>query len=113
VVAVNIFSGQRAWLLQRVSAIILLAVAIVGMLVICQLPALTFAHWRTLAASSTGATFILVGYVAACVHAWVGARDVALDYLSHKGLRLLTLTVIGVVLIATLIRVLVVLVRLA
>ena len=109
----NIFSGQRAWLLQRVSSIALLAVAIGGALLAYQMPALTFTQWRTLATTSTGATFIVVGYVAACVHAWIGARDVALDYLPRKGLRLLTLTVIGVVLIATPIRVLVVLVRLA
>lgn len=108
----NVFSGQRAWLLQRVSGVILLVVAISGIATTCLQPELTFVHWRTLAASLTGATFILVGYVAACVHAWIGARDIALDYLAHKGLRLVTLTVIGAVLIAIPIRVLFVLVRL-
>ena len=109
----NIFSGQRAWLLQRVSSIALLAVAIGGALLAYQMPALTFTQWRTLATTSTGATFIVVGYVAACVHAWIGARDIALDYLSHKGLRLVVLAIVGVALIATPIRVLFVLGRLA
>lgn len=112
-VTLNVFSGQRAWLLQRVSGVILLVAAICGIVTTCLQPVLTFAHWRTLAASFTGAAFILVGYVAACVHAWIGARDVALDYLSHKGLRLLILTVIGGGLIATPIRVLFILARLA
>lgn len=108
----NVFSGQRAWLLQRVSSIVLLAVAIGGALLIYRMPVLAFTHWRTLAATSTGATLIVVGYVAACVHAWIGARDIALDYLSHKGFRLIVLTVVGFVLIATPIRVLFVLGRL-
>ena len=113
VAAVNLFSGQRAWLLQRLSSIALLAAVLGGLLMAYQLPVLDFTRWRSLAASSTGATLILVGYVAACVHAWIGARDIALDYVPHKSLRLMLLTVVGLVLIATPIRVLFVLQRLA
>jgi len=41
-----------------------------------------------------------------CAHAWVGMRDIVLDYLQPRGLRLAVLGLITVVLLGVLARVL-------
>lgn len=91
-------SGLRTWLLQRLSAVYLGA-----FLVYCLgrwLPAGpgNWQEWHTWLTHPVtriaGAGFLL----ALLAHAWIGMRDIVLDYLRPLGIRLAALTLIGLVL---------------
>ncbi len=84
-------SGHRAFLLQRLSALVLLAGLAAGALRIAFGPPVTFAQWQAWSAQPLGAAILVVLSLALLAHAWVGIRDVILDYIHPSGLRLAAL----------------------
>jgi succinate dehydrogenase / fumarate reductase membrane anchor subunit len=86
-----LFSGQRAFVLQRLSALVLLAYVAGGTLRLAFGPAPSFEGWNAWSAQPLGAMLLLVLAGALIVHAWVGLRDVVLDYVHPLGLRLAVL----------------------
>jgi len=92
---VRIFSGQRAFVLQRISALVLLA-CIAGIALRLAIgPQVTFTQWRTWIAQPLGASALLLVAAALFIHAWVGTRDVVLDYVQPLALRLTVLTIVA------------------
>ena len=89
----RLFSGQRAFVVQRVSALALLAFLAAAALRLAFGAPVTFAQWQSWSAQPSGAILLLLLVAALLAHAWVGIRDVALDYVKPFALRL---TVLGV-----------------
>lgn len=87
----RLFSGQRAFLLQRLSALVLLAYVAAAALRLAFGPAPSFANWQAWSAQPLGSVVLLVLAGALIVHAWVGVRDVVLDYVHPLALRLAVL----------------------
>ena len=87
----RVFSGQRAFVLQRLTALALLAYVAGSALRLAFGAPLALEQWRAWAARPAGAA--LIGLLAAAVllHAWVGVRDVVLDYVHPLALRLAVL----------------------
>lgn len=95
----RIFSGQRAFLLQRLTALLLLAyVAGAAVRLAFGAPPLSLEHWRDWAGRPAGAALIALLAAALLLHAWVGVRDVVLDYIKPLGLRLAVLGTFAAVL---------------
>ncbi len=90
--------GLRNWLLQRISAVYLAGFLIFFLLGIVNRPAQDFQQWRAWIAhpamTVAGIAFIL----AVLLHVWLGMRDVVLDYVHRLWLRLLLLSLIGMLL---------------
>lgn len=101
----RLFLGQHAWMLQRVTALVLLLFVAVCAAYLLVGPPLTFERWRAIATSTHGAVLIVVLFAALALHAWVGIRDVVLDYVHPPAVRLPLLALIGVILPAIVIRV--------
>lgn len=101
----RVFAGQRAWLMQRATAVALLLLVALGAALLLVGPPLTHARWLALATSPHGAVVIVLFFVALCLHGWVGARDIVLDYVHSPPLRLSVLAIIAVILFAVVIRV--------
>lgn len=101
----RLFLGQRAWMLQRMTAVVLLVFVGLGAALVLVGPPLTFERWHTLATSVHGAVLIVVFFVVVALHAWIGIRDVILDYVHPPAVRLPLLTLIAVILTAITIRV--------
>jgi succinate dehydrogenase / fumarate reductase membrane anchor subunit len=95
---VRLFSGQRAFVLQRLSALALLACLAGATLRLAFGAPVTLQQWQAWAAQPAGAAALLVVAAAVIVHAWVGARDVVLDYVRPFSLRLTVLSLIAVAL---------------
>lgn len=92
--------GSRAWLMQRISAVYL-AVYIVMFSVHLLLDAPTSYHaWR----DWMGLPFIAVAtslfFIMLLVHAWVGLRDVIMDYVHPVVVRFMLLTLVALGLFA-------------
>jgi succinate dehydrogenase / fumarate reductase membrane anchor subunit len=87
----NLLSGQRAFVVQRLSALVLLAfLAAAGGRLAFGTP-VTLAQWQAWAAQPLAAAALLVLALAVLSHAWVGIRDVALDYIPPPALRIAVL----------------------
>ncbi|MHB8916202.1 MAG: succinate dehydrogenase, hydrophobic membrane anchor protein [Thiobacillus sp.] len=88
-------SGTGTWLLQRATSVVMaLAVPLLVWQIVAALP-LDYATWRALFAPLWMRLVVLIFTVALSLHAWVGMRDILMDYVHHTGVRLaLTLAVI-------------------
>lgn len=102
----RLFDGQRAWVVQRISALLLLVLIVFGVLALPFAPPLDFSGWRAFAGGVLGGPLIALLFGALCAHAWVGMRDIVLDYIQPRRLRLAVLSLIAVVLFGVLVRVL-------
>ena len=91
-------TGTGSWLLQRATAV-LLAFAVPGLAihVLTALPT-DFAAWQALFAPQAVRVLLLLTAAALALHAWVGMRDLFMDYVRHTGLRLALLLAVIVVL---------------
>lgn len=91
-------SGLRAWFLQRATAVYLaLFVLYVLQHIIFNGP-VDHAAWRTWVAQPLVSLGLLLFFASLLLHAWVGVRDVIIDYLHPTAIRLGVLTLIGFIL---------------
>ncbi|MDT3677367.1 MAG: succinate dehydrogenase, hydrophobic membrane anchor protein [Burkholderiaceae bacterium] len=101
----RVFSGQRAWLLQRFSAIAILILLVLGIVRMAVTDGSAYDRWHAIATSAHGAVLILAFFMSMALHGWIGVRDVVLDYVHAPALRLPLLAVIAFILVAVQIRV--------
>ncbi len=93
-------SGMRAWLLQRLSSVYMAAFIVVTLLWFATSDAITYTSWRDLLANPVVAVAVALFFSSLLIHAWIGMRDVLIDYVPIMGLRLVILLGIAVFLIA-------------
>lgn len=101
----RVFLGQRAWLVQRASALTLLLLMALGAALLLLGPPLTYERWHALATGTHGAVIIVLFFAALSLHGWVGARDIVLDYVHSLPARLSVLAIVAAILFAVVIRV--------
>ena len=94
-----VLEGLRPWVIQRVSAVyIVLFILYVGFSFFMT-DAITYTAWRAWLYSPFNTTVVGIFVIALLFHAWIGIRDVALDYVHNIMLRIFVLaTVMGVLL---------------
>lgn len=81
--------GLRDWLAQRITAIVMLVyVILLALFLVCASEG-GYTHWRILFSNVWVKVFTEVTIVALLLHAWVGVRDIWMDYIQHTGLRLM------------------------
>jgi succinate dehydrogenase / fumarate reductase membrane anchor subunit len=93
-------SGMRAWLLQRLSSVYMLAFIVVALVWYAMTDAISFTAWRDLLGQPVIAVAVVLFFCSLLIHAWIGMRDVLIDYVPIMGLRLVILLGIAVFLIA-------------
>ena len=91
--------GLRDWLAQRITAAIMAVYTLFAAVVVLTHQPITYAAWKDLFARGwmRGATLLFI--VSLAWHAWVGARDILMDYVKSDGARL-ALQVLTVLLLA-------------
>src|SRR3954466_1624857 len=80
--------GLRDWLAQRVTAVIMAVYTLIMLIVIARRSPLTFESWKGLFAQGWMRVATLLFAVSLAWHAWVGMRDILMDYVKPTGLRL-------------------------
>jgi len=75
-------NGLYDWLVQRVSAVVLLAWFLVVGYFILTADNLDFAQWQGLFAQTWMRVFSMIALVSLCAHAWVGMWTISTDYLT-------------------------------
>lgn len=90
--------GLRPWLWQRLSAIYLLIYVLAAGAALAWRPPLSHDAWRAWMAQPLMTLATAIFFWALLVHAWVGGRDVLIDYVRSLPLRLALLAALGLML---------------
>ena len=80
--------GLRDWLAQRVTAVIMAVYTVILLGVLVSAGPITYAVWQDLFAQGWMRVATLLFAISLAWHAWVGARDILMDYVKPDGLRL-------------------------
>jgi succinate dehydrogenase / fumarate reductase membrane anchor subunit len=88
-------SGLRAWFLQRATAIYLILFTLYMLQHLIFYAPADHAAWRAWLAQPQVSLATLLFFASLLLHAWVGIRDVIIDYVHPTAIRLTVLTVIG------------------
>ena len=94
-------TGLRAWVVQRLSAIYMAVFILLMLGVFVFTPPADYMAWRELMAHTPVSVAILLFYVSLLLHAWVGVRDILIDYVQWQVARLLLLALFGLMFAAS------------
>lgn len=94
------FSGLAAWVVQRGSAVYMLAWALYALVSLAVQPRTTFVEWSGWVHGAGVSAGSALFFLALSCHLWVGLRDVLIDYARPAPLRLGLLIALAAVLVA-------------
>ena len=80
--------GLRDWLAQRITAALMALYTIVLLLQVLMVKTLDYYSWSGIFSSQWMKTLTFVVIVALLYHAWVGIRDIWMDYIKPVAVRL-------------------------
>jgi succinate dehydrogenase / fumarate reductase membrane anchor subunit len=81
--------GLRDWLAQRVTAAVMAVYAVVVAGYLLMQPSFGYDIWLDLFSGNIARTFSLLFLLSLFYHAWIGVRDIVMDYVKPAGVRLL------------------------
>jgi succinate dehydrogenase / fumarate reductase membrane anchor subunit len=80
--------GSRGWLAQRVTAVIMIVYTAVILSAIAGLPSMDYWQWKVFW-QTTIVQYATILFIASLLyHAWIGVRNIFMDYIKDPGLRL-------------------------
>ena len=99
-IVVGAHYGLKDWLAQRVTALVMAiyTVLFAGILLIC--PPQHYGDWRALFESQWLRVATFLFFLSLFWHAWIGVRDILMDYVKPTAIRLGLEIVVAVTLIA-------------
>ena len=80
--------GLRDWLAQRITATIMAVYSVIAVILLISNKNITYSVWRVLFAQGWMRVATLLFAASLAWHAWVGVRDILMDYVKPAGLRL-------------------------
>ena len=80
--------GLGSWLAQRATAIVMTVYTVVLLGWLFALPEFTYGTWAGMFASVWMKVLTLLALASVLWHAWVGVRNIFMDYIKPTGLRL-------------------------
>jgi succinate dehydrogenase / fumarate reductase membrane anchor subunit len=91
--------GLRDWLAQRVTAVIMAVYTVLILSAVAGLPQMDYRHWKVLWQTPLVRYASVLFMVSLLLHAWIGVRNILMDYVKDPALRLtLYVLVIGALL---------------
>lgn len=87
-IVVGAHYGLKDWLAQRITAIIIAVYTVVLLVALMFTPELSYGTWAGLFASGWMKVLTLLALLSVMWHAWIGVRDIFMDYIKPTGLRL-------------------------
>jgi succinate dehydrogenase / fumarate reductase membrane anchor subunit len=92
--------GLKDWLIQRITALIMALYTLLWLGIALVQGGVDYALWQALFANGAFRIATLLFWLALLWHAWVGMRDIWMDYVKPAALRLTVETLTAVVLLA-------------
>ncbi|MBI3479220.1 MAG: succinate dehydrogenase, hydrophobic membrane anchor protein [Nitrosomonadales bacterium] len=81
--------GLRDWLIQRITAVVMAVYGVALAVYLLMQPYLNYDVWTALFSSQVVRTFSLLFLLSLFYHAWIGIRDIVMDYVKPTALRLM------------------------
>jgi succinate dehydrogenase / fumarate reductase membrane anchor subunit len=81
--------GLRDWLIQRVTAVMMLLYTLVIFIYCLLQPVLDYNTWTLLFSSNVVRSLSLLFLLGVFYHAWIGLRNIVMDYVKPAFIRLL------------------------
>jgi succinate dehydrogenase / fumarate reductase membrane anchor subunit len=81
--------GLRDWLLQRITAVVMVVYLVLLAGYLLMQANLDYDVWTALFSSQVVRTFTMLFLLSLFYHAWVGIRDIVMDYIKPAWLRLM------------------------
>lgn len=79
--------GFRDWLMQRITAVLMLIYTVFVIVMIISLPS-SYAEWQAFFAQTWVRLVTQIAFLAVALHVWVGVRDIWMDYVQKVSVRL-------------------------
>jgi succinate dehydrogenase / fumarate reductase membrane anchor subunit len=92
--------GLRDWLAQRITAVVMAIYSVIAVVVLISNNGITYSVWRDLFSQGWMRVATLLFMASLAWHAWVGMRNILMDYIKPEGLRL-SLQVVVLLVIAS------------
>lgn len=80
--------GTGQWLRQRITAVIMAVYTVLAVAIFAIARPADHAAWKALFAPGWVRVITLLFLLSVCYHAWIGMRDILMDYAKPTGLRL-------------------------
>lgn len=98
-VIVGAHYGFRDWLAQRVTAVVMALYTLVLAFCVLTMPDASYESWRGVFSGGfmKFATFLF--FMSLFFHAWIGVRDIFMDYIKPTGIRLALHSIVALALI--------------
>lgn len=81
--------GLRDWLIQRVTAVVMVVYTLAVVSYSLMHPVLDYSTWSTLFSNNAMRSLSLLVLICVFYHAWLGVRDIVMDYVKPAAVRLL------------------------
>jgi succinate dehydrogenase / fumarate reductase membrane anchor subunit len=94
-------SGFRAWMFQRITAVYLALYTLFLLGLFLFYPPASYVEWKGLVANPTFNISLMFCVFFLLLHAWVGVRDIIIDYVHPLLIRVVVLTVMALMLIGS------------
>ena len=99
-IVVGAHYGLKDWLVQRVTALVMVLYTLLWLAIAWSAGGIDFALWQALFANGAFRIATMLFWLAVLWHAWVGMRDIWMDYLKPTALRLTVETLTVLILLA-------------
>ena len=95
------FSGLKAWVLQRFSGIYIAIFTLLLIFLIWKDYPFNYEQWTALFSQGWLQVSFSLFVLALLLHAWIGLRDVILDYIKPMGIKMLLMSIIVIMLLGS------------
>lgn len=87
-IVVGAHYGLKDWLAQRITAVVMAAYTLIVLAAVMGGATSSQEAWRAFMSHGLIRFFTFLFIVSLCYHAWVGVRDIWMDYVKPTGIRL-------------------------
>jgi succinate dehydrogenase / fumarate reductase membrane anchor subunit len=92
--------GLKDWLAQRLTAVVMAVYTVIFLVAICRLPAFDYGNWKALWSGGFMRMATLLFFACLLYHAWIGMRNIFMDYIKPTWLRVTLHTAVILALLA-------------
>lgn len=87
-VVVGAHYGLTDWLAQRVTAVVMVVYTVIFLVALITSAPMGFPEWKALFIHGAMRVLTLLFFLSLFYHAWIGVRDILMDYIQPAGVRL-------------------------
>jgi succinate dehydrogenase / fumarate reductase, membrane anchor subunit len=87
-IVVGAHYGMGSWLAQRITAVIMVIYSVILLVVFMSRRPVDYGQWKALFGNGWMRMATLLFAASLAWHAWVGVRDIVMDYIKPDGVRL-------------------------